>query len=325
MDDFDPFSSASPLHQSGAPCADVDASPCGILAPEMTGLSIDGGDAALVDVAATTNKATAPSIGAGSLMDDLLMGGAKEGSPFADAVSAGSSSGKESSPFGSNGFPEAQAFNEMVQQQVSPTDDFDPITAIPVVGSSLSPTAPEFTPPSSLTSGGIKAPSPALSADAPVFVPSTIPEEDAAAAIVDSWGPPLGLPPAKPAATAGGAKPKTAAPGTKPRAASSASAAARPGAASRRAASPASSTASGPAARKGSGVAAKKGATGSAKSTPPPPAVVPFYVDMAYVPMQGKPEALGKFFTRVRAKTYVMSCVDSPATTLDALLDAKVS
>ena len=323
MDDFlDPFSVGSPLHKKSADhCADA-ASPCGILAPEMTGLSIDAtptAAAAAAETAATTK--VAPSTGSGILIDDLLLGAVKEGSPFADATSAGSSSGKESSPFGSNGFPEAKEFNDLVQQQ---HDDFDPLSSS-AIPSSLSAAAPEFTPPSSLTNAGVfKAMSPVLSPDAPCFVPATIPEEDAAA-IVDSWGPPLGLPPAKPAATTG-AKPKSAAaPGARPKPAGS-SAAARPGTASRRAASPASSTASGPAARKGTGAVAKKGAvgTGSAKSTPPPPAIVPFYVDVAYVPTQGKPEALGKFFSRVRAKNYVMSCVDSPAATLDALLDAKV-
>ena len=307
MEDFDPFaSSASPSFAKANPCllqlndGDASAAPCGVLAPEMMGLSLGGG-------------------GSGSRENSpfSLVGGGIIGA--ADADSAGSSSsGKEGSPFGSNGFPEAKAFNALVQQQVSPDDE--DADAVGSNGSVLSPTAPEFTPPLSTGFGG-KATSPLLSPDAAVFVPSTIPEEDAAA-IVDSWGPPLGLPPAKPKVTPappGGARPK-----------SGATAPARPGTtSSRRAPSPASSTTStGPAGRKAPGGAAtaQKGraTSGGAKASPPPPALVPFYFDVAYVPAQGRPDALGKFFSRVRAKHYMLSCVDPPASTLDALLDAKV-
>jgi len=236
----------------------------------------------------------AASLTAAALVDGVLddvINSAKEGSPF------------------NNGFHEAKVFNEMVQ-------------------SSLSPNAAAFEPTASLDPVSINLTSSkasSLSPDAPAFVPtnlvsSTITEE-AAEAMVESWGPPLGLPPppqpknapgtagakTKPAGSSAGAKPK-------------APAANRPGTATKRvpsrAPSPASSTTSGK-----KGPVTKKGPAGAGSKAATPPPSAPVFVDVAYVPT--KPEMLGKFFTQVRAKNYVLSCVDSPAAVLEALLDAK--
>jgi microtubule-associated protein 1 len=73
--------------------------------------------------------------------------------------------------------------------------------------------------------------------------------------------------------------------------------------------------------RPGTGASAKS--TPAVKSTPPVP-VVPFYVDLTYIPHHGDAHFTdATFFRRVRARYYVVSSLNPSPATLNALLEAK--
>ena len=52
----------------------------------------------------------------------------------------------------------------------------------------------------------------------------------------------------------------------------------------------------------------------------------PFYVDLAYIPHHGDPKYCDvEFFKRVRARHYVLSCLEPSVAVLEALLEGKQS